>query len=209
MKKGFFLAAIALAVFASALSAQTNSLKGMNLSGATGLYSIPTGRIGWERSADVGLDFGYHTIIDDKINHIPAVSASFFHWIELSLAFDIQPDIGEYGNNDLLMGFKIQLPTTSTAVAFGGSFQAINLGDDAINTTAFQIYAAVTYPGTLLGMPSETSVVVGKTFRDHNNSDIDFGMGFDLVVFPKVFQNYVHWITDFSNFDYSIGAWPN
>ncbi|MDR1177413.1 MAG: hypothetical protein LBK64_01160 [Spirochaetaceae bacterium] len=216
MKKGygFFAVALALAVLAPALSAQTKSLKSMNLSGATGLYSIPTGRIGWERSADVGLDFGYHTIIDDKINHIPAVSASLFHLVELSLAFDIQPNIpkpgsGEYGNNDLLLGFKFQLPTTSTAIALGGSFQAINLGDSAINTTAFQIYAAVTYPGTLFGMPSETSVVVGKTFREHNTSDIDFGMGFDLVLLPKIFQNYIHWITDFSNFDYSVNAWPN
>jgi hypothetical protein len=157
----------------------------------------------------VGFDFGYHTIIDDKINHIPAVSTSLFKWVELSLAFDIQPNQPGYDNNDLLMGFKIQLPTTSTAVALGGNFQAINMGD-ANDETAFQLYVAVTYPGTFFGMPSETSLVVGKTIiADHSDSNIDFGMGFDLILLPKVFQNYIHWITDFANFDYSIDAWPN
>jgi hypothetical protein len=216
---GFLTVIITLVVLVPAVSAQTKSLKGMNLNGATGLYSIPTGRIGWERSADVGLDFGYHTIIDDKINHIPAISASLFKWVELSLAFDIQPNIPagpnkEYENNDLLLGFKVQLPTTSTAVALGGNFQSLNIGDGN-DYTAFQIYAAVTYPGTFFGMPSETTLVIGKTFIDekygHGDSDLDFGMGFDLVLLPKIFQNYIHWITDFANFDYSADAhaWPS
>jgi hypothetical protein len=179
----------------------------MNLNGATGLYSIPSGRIGWEQGAEVGLDFGYHTIFGDKPNHIPAVSASLFRWVELSAAFDVQPNIGSLRNDDLLLGFKVQLPVTSTAIALGGNFQSINIGDDHGDTTAFQLYLAVTYPGTFFGMPSETSVVVGKTFREESDSDIDFGMGFDLILFPKYLQNFVHWITDFSNFGYSVGSW--
>jgi hypothetical protein len=206
--RGFLAVLIVLAVLAPAVHAQTKSLKGMNLNGATGLYTIPTGRIGWERSADVGLDFGYHTIIGDKLNHIPAFSASLFKWVELSIAFDIQPNLpktggGEYRNDDLLLGFKVQLPTESTAVAIGGNFQSINMGDD-IDETAFQLYIAVTYPGTFFGMPSETSMVFGKTFLERSDSNIDFGMGFDLILLPDIFKNYVHWITDFANFQYSV-----
>jgi hypothetical protein len=211
MKKycGFLAAVILFAALSPGLDAQTKSLKGMNLNGATGLYSIPTGRIGWERSADIGIDFGYHTIFDDKINHIPALGISLFKWVELSLAFDVQPDIGDNNEDDLLLGFKVQLPTTSTAVAVGGNFQAINMGDDT-DETALQLYVAVTYPATFFGMPSETSLVVGKTFiADHSDSNIDFGMGFDLILLPDIFQNYIHWITDFANFQYSLDSWKS
>jgi hypothetical protein len=209
MKKccGILAALIVFAVLAPSLDAQTSSLKGMNLNGATGLYSIPTGRIGWEQDTEVGLDFGYHTIIGDKANHIPAVSASLFRWVEVGAAFDNQPNAGNFNNNDLLLGFKVQLPVTSTAVALGGNFQSMHIGDNGLNTTAFQLYVAVTYPGTFFGMPSETSVVVGKTFVEHSDSNIDFGMGFDLILFPKYFQNFVHWITDFANFGYSSNSW--
>jgi hypothetical protein len=204
------------------------SLKGMGLNGATGLYTVPSGRIGWERSSDLGFDFGYHTIIGkesrfgDKgygLNHLLKVNASLFKWVELTGAFDIQPSYSEPNteNNDLLIGFKVQLPTSATAVAIGGNFQALNLGNEAYDYSAFQIYAAFTYAGTFFKMPAETTVAIGKTFGigDHydvfnyggSKADIDFGMGFDLILFPKVFKNFVHWIIDFSNFSYSSNAW--
>jgi hypothetical protein len=87
-----FLLILTAGLAVSALSAQTSSLKGMSLNGATGLYSIPSGRIGWERTSDLGLDLGYHAIIDNKATHIPKVALSLFKWVELSAAFDIQPD---------------------------------------------------------------------------------------------------------------------
>jgi len=33
---------------------------------------------------------------------------------------------------------------------------------------------------------------------------VDFGMGFDLLLFPQQLQGYVHWINDFANFSYSF-----
>jgi hypothetical protein len=65
---------------------------------------------------------------------------------------------------------------------------------------------AVTYAGDFFNMPAETTVVIGKTFIENYKTDssIDFGMGFDLILLPKVFDNYVHWITDFANFSYSV-----
>lgn len=199
----------------SALNAQSSSLKGMSLNGATGLYSIPSGRIGWERISDLGLDLGYHAVIDEKATHIPKIALSLFKWVEVSAAFDIQPEgYNLYSLNspdkrtDFIGGLKVQLPVSKTAIALGGNIQAHNLGSDELwRRNAGQVYVAVTYAGEFFSWPAETTVVFGKTFiEDDKSSDIDFGMGFDLILLPKVFQNYVHWITDFANFSYSYEA---
>ena len=188
------------------------SLKGMSLNGSTGLYSIPTGRIGWEKSSDFGLDLGYHAIFGDGyVSHIPKASLSLFKWVELSFALDVQPDVNKHqsDNNDFIGGIKIQFPVTKTAVALGGNLQSLNLGSSGYRRyNAGQIYLAVSYAGVFFEMPAETTVVVGKTFKEnHSDSNIDFGMGFDLILLPKVFERYVHWIVDFANFSYSVEAW--
>jgi hypothetical protein len=224
--KGLLLFVI-LGACAPALMAQT-TLKGMSLNGATGLYTVPSGRIGWERTSDLGLDFGYHTIIGENpyigndghgLNHILKINASLFKWVELTGAFDIQPKYAGPAsqNNDLLIGFKVQLPTSDTAIAIGGNYQALNLGNEVRDYSAFQIYVAFTYAGTFFKMPAETSLAIGKTFGigkhydlffgSDTDLDFDFGMGFDLVLFPDVFKKVVHWIIDYSNFSYSANAW--
>jgi len=186
-----------------------STLKGMSLNGATGLYSIPSGRIGWESARNIGLDLGYHAIINGRgVTHIPSVSMSLFKWVELSAAFDLQPDgyMGHDRGTDFIGGLKIQLPFSKSAIALGGNFQSLNLWDNSYNRyKAGQIYMAVSYSGLLFHMPAETTIVVGKTFGANTAIwDIDFGMGFDLVILPKVFNRYVHWVTDFSNFSYSV-----
>jgi hypothetical protein len=206
-----FLVLIMAGLAVAGLSAQTSSLKGMSFNGATGLYSIPSGRIGWERSSDFGLDLGYHLLFSDsgKAGHIPKISASLFKWVELSGAFDIQSKelVGYDDGSDFIGGLKVQLPVSRTAVAVGGNLQALNLGSNYGRRNAGQIYVAVTYAGEFFSMPAETTVVLGKTFVENSSSsNIDFGMGFDLILLPKVFQRYIHWITDFANFSYSIEA---
>jgi hypothetical protein len=130
--------------------------------------------------------------------------------VEFSTAFDFQPKYhnGAEKATDFIGGLKVQFPVTATAIALGGNIQALNLGsDEPIRRNAGQIYVAVTYAGEFFTMPAETTVVVGKTFvEDVSSSNIDFGMGFDLILFPKIFQRYVHWITDFANFSYSREA---
>ncbi|MDR2103765.1 MAG: hypothetical protein LBP42_06665 [Treponema sp.] len=219
-------------VFSAALGAQ--SLRGMGLNGATGLYTIPTAWIGWDKNAKVGLDFGYHAVAaDSRFSHIPAVSLSLFRWLEISAALDIQPEyIHDYiYNDDLLLGLKVQFPpdliSGGTSLAFGGNFQIHNLkdGDESkpadkkrgSEDTAFQIYGVVSYQGVFFTMPAETTVVLGKTFilqdapgfdKTRESKNIDFGMGFDLALFPKALRNYVHLIIDFSNFAYSVLPYP-
>jgi hypothetical protein len=215
------------------------SFNTMSLNGSTGLYTVPTGRIGWPDDTKIGLDIGYHTIIASKhnyhssiayplsdddnyaLNHIPRISASFFKWAEVFLAFDFQPQYDLPGdandsNNDLITGFKFQLPVKSstTDVALGGNFQYLNMGNDEFNYQTFQLYAAVTYAGTFFTLPTETTVVLGKTFAFNNDYDasqqdfnFDYGMGFDLMLFPKAIPDFLHWIIDYSNFSYSANPW--
>ena len=211
-------------VFIPSVMAQTfTPLKGQSMNGSTGLYSIPTGRIGWEDSGNFGLDLGYRAVINnhDGITHIPAITLSLLNWVELSAAFDIQPKINFVindeeifeNNEDLLLGLKIKMPAKNPSVALGGNFQFINIANkNDFNYIAYQPYIAITYAGSFLNMNAETTVVLGKTFYSHgleNNSDIDFGMGFDLILFDDVFGDAVHWIIDFANFSYSDNAWPN
>ncbi len=197
-RRTLILVILVLAILVPAVSAQ--SLKGMSLNGATGLIGIPSGRIGWERTADLGFDLGYHAIFDDDPTHIPKASLSFFRIFEFSFAYDSQADSDE---SDMIFGGKIQLPTDRTAVAIGGNFQMIQTG--GVEENFQQVYLAATYPGDFFTMPAETTFVVGKTFGDGVDDDaVDFGMGFDLLLFPSVFQGYIHWINDFANFSYSV-----
>ena len=214
----YYCIAILIAVLSvpvlGAQSTQTTShgtepLMGMSLNGSTGLYSIPSGRIGWNRPGSLGLDLGYHAIIRDrKATHIPKAALSFFKWVELSAAFDLQPNgyITSNKGGDFIGGLKIQFPFSKTAVALGGNIQALNMQNTGdVRYNAGQVYVAVTYAGQFFNMPAETSVVIGKTFRENSKRwDIDYGMGFDLMLFPRIFRNYAHWITDFANFSYSV-----
>ena len=191
----------------AASSPASNSLKGMSLNGSTGLFSIPTGRTGWEQSSSFGLDMGYHAIIDGgKASHIPKLSLSLFKWLELSGAFDVQPDgfITTGNGSDFIAGAKIHFPVSNAAIALGGNFQSLNLGNDANSYVAGQVYLAVSYAGRFFNSPAETTLVLGKTFVENkSDSNIDFGMGFDLVLLQRYLGNFVHWITDFANFSYS------
>ncbi|GHV42082.1 hypothetical protein AGMMS49546_19580 [Spirochaetia bacterium] len=179
------------------------SLNAMSLNGASGLFAIPSGRIGWEGKSDLGLDLGmsYNFIKKDPI---AKVGMSFFKWVEFTVASDFQPYVetndNRLNNTDALMGFKVQFPTKRTAVALGGNVQFIN--HDSYRT-AGQLYAAATYPGSIFGMAAETTLALGYTFHDNPNSNIDFGMGFDLDLLPNIFQHIIHWVTDYSNFSYS------
>ncbi|GHT97269.1 hypothetical protein FACS1894142_1440 [Spirochaetia bacterium] len=200
----------ALCLFAGlcipAVTAQ--SLNGMALNGATGLYTVPTGRIGWN-TTNLGINGGYQTIIHGReMNHLIRANFSLFKWVELSAAFDIQPEYDK--NDDLLLGLKIGIPLIkNTALALGGNFQSHNVGN-GYDYSAVQFYAAATYTGTFFSMPAETTLMMGKThiFENDFDSAIDFGMGFDVILFPNMFEYpYFHGIIDFSNVSYSAGPW--
>ena len=135
------------------------------------------------------------------------MDATLFKMLELGYTYDNQD--GKDSNDWMLHGkFRFFGPGNSaikssgnSSIAIGGNFQAIEEKKKEGNYG--QLYLAATYAGTFFTLPSETTIVVGKTFgEDVPHSDIDFSMGFDLDMFPSVLKGYVHWINDFSNYAY-------
>jgi hypothetical protein len=199
---------ILMAVLLPAVTAQ--SLKGMSFNGSTGLYNVPSGRIGWEKSANLAMDLGYHGIINNGMANIPKLNLSLFQFVEVNAALDIQQfESSDVTSMDALLGAKVHIPLdTAAAIAIGGNIQFIDSQKRGNDNLAGQIYAAITYPSTFFDMPAETTMMIGTTFRDGaNNTSVDFGMGFDLVLLPDVLQNFIHWVVDFSNFSYSDSPW--
>jgi hypothetical protein len=203
VKKRAVLAAVFLAgVFVLPGAAQP--VRAMGLNGATGLFGIPTGRIAWEQEADLGVDTGGGYNLIQK-NAMIRGAVNLFKWVELSTAFDFQPPLqGGRGldNMDALFGVKMQFPWEAAALALGGNMQILNCHPAATGVVG-QVYTAITYSGVFFTMPAETTAVLGYTIRRETAGDIDYGMGFDLLLWPDVFQGCIHWIVDFSNFSYS------
>ncbi|MDR2952246.1 MAG: hypothetical protein LBU82_03290 [Treponema sp.] len=221
MKKILFVAGFltVFLLFIPSLQAQETTVSfGQSTNGSTGLYSIPSGHIGWEKQGRAGLDFSYRIVMNENgVAHIPAVTASLFNWVEVSTAFDFQPPVNNERNDDILLGVKVKLPTNSAnnknpAVSLGTNMQINNFISSDYYYYAFQPYVAVSFAGIFFNMKAETTAVFGKTFFSggpKNNYDFDFGMGFDLALFPESFHDMVHWIADFANFSYSDNSWPN
>jgi len=211
MKK-LFVVLFLLAVILP-LAAQKDHLDAMSLNGATGIYVVPTARVGFSEDS-MGFNVGYHTNVfkpfnyDLNLNHLLQFNISFFRMLEFSGTFDIQPDFPKDNGNDIITGVKFQLPFGSVPIAFGGNVQYRDLGKDNRKHWAFQIYGAVTYQAEIFGWPADTTLVVGHTFyEEEGDGNIDFGMGFDLIVLPKYLGRFLHFLIDFANFSYSADPW--
>jgi hypothetical protein len=220
MGKKFFAVLILLA-FAAAMSFAQQTLTGMSLNGVTGLIATPTAQVGWEESADIGVDAGYHWVHGDQDGsyntHIPKLAVSLFKKAEIAVAYDTMDNLDNSAVDPyaVLINGKFQFYKEGvSAVAVGGNFQFINdIPSIKKDYTAGQIYLVATYSGEFFGMPAATSIAFGKTFANEElgveNTDIDFSMGFELTLFPEVLKNYVQWINDFSNYSYSAGLTPS
>ena len=198
------VAVVGLMMLGNAVYAQTTT-KGMAFNGATGLITTPTAQIGWERTADVGLDFGYHVVFDDgDISHLPKVTVSLFRKGEAGVAYDTMDGAGDDSGAFLIHGKFQFFKEGVSAAGIGTNIQLLELTGNSYN--AVQVYLVGTYGGAFFGLPAATSVVFGKTFSDEfvGDSDIDFSMGFELTLFPELFRGYVHWINDFANYSYSV-----
>jgi hypothetical protein len=139
------------------------------------------------------------------MNHLIEANLSFLHMLEFSGALDFQP--GGNHPNDVLTGVKLQLPFGTVPIALGSSFQWKNWGRDNDEHWAIQIYGAVSYQAELVSWPVETTLVVGHTFIEDAGSNIDFGLGFDLILFPRQLRNFLHLLIDYANFSYSADPW--
>lgn len=203
MKRVVLVAIVMLAVIVSGVSAQS-TIKGMALNGATGLIATPTAQIGWERTANVGLDFGFHFVNDENGGSaIPKFTASLFRKVEIGFAYDT---MGPYPDDSqaFMIHSKFQFYSAGVSAAgFGTNIQFGERANDEFN--AIQIYLVGTYGGQFFRMPAATTIVFGKTFSDVvNDDDLDFSMGFELTLFPEIFRGYIQWINDFSNYSYQV-----
>lgn len=209
MKRKFISATLLISVMMfSGVSLFSQSIKGLSLGGTTGLITTPTGRIGWEESSELGLDIGYHFSTDRDFGsneNIINVAFSMFKKFEAGLSFDSQP---VDDTSDILIFGKYQIFNSGqSGMAVGGNFQSLDIASD-IKRTFSQIYLASTYSGNFMEIPASTTIVFGKTFDlDAGfNNRIDFSMGFDMALFPKVFNGYVRWISEFANYSYSADS---
>lgn len=214
MSRKLILAVIvSLIIAVSGIPLFSQSLKGLSLGGTTGLITTPTGRIGWEESSDLGLDLGYHFSTDrgfgENENLINA-AVSMFKKIEAGLTFDLQSDYqsGEEASDIIFFG-KFQIFNDGqSGMAIGANLQLLDFSSDVTDRTFSQVYLASTYSGDFMEIPASTTIVFGKTFDVDAglNDQIDFSMGFDMALFPQVFNGYVRWISEFSNYSYSADS---
>lgn len=199
-KKTLILFMVALASFSFVLTAQS-SVKGNAINGGTGIIVSPTARIGWEYS-DMGIDFGYSFMYNDGlVNHVPAVNLSFLRKAEVGIAIDLD-DNDTYW--DLLFHGKFQFfrdGGSSVAMGLDGDFANRN-NDSGVYLTP---YLVASYSGNFFEWPAVTSMMFGWHMLEYGEmtSNFAFSMGFELALAPKVFKNYVFWISDFSNYSYS------
>ena len=200
---------VSLIISVSGIPLFSQSLKGLSLGGTTGLITTPTGRIGWEQSSDLGLDIGYHFSTDrgfGEDENLINVAVSMFKKLEAGLTFNSQS-----GDNlsDIILFGKFQVFNDGqSGMAIGANLQLLDFASDTTDRTFSQVYLASTYSGNFMEVPASTTIVFGKTFDIDAglNDQIDFSMGFDLALFPQVFNGYVRWISEFANYSYSADS---
>lgn len=141
---------------------------------------------------------GYSAIYDFSkgFAHIPYIQFGFAHDFEASLAVDIADKA------DMLLNAKWRfLEKGTTSLSFGVVGQMLEIGKTP--TFAAQTYLASTFNSTFISWPSKTTLLVGYTFDNSLNTDIDFGMGFQAPLFKKLFKGNVDFLIDFGNISYS------
>jgi hypothetical protein len=211
VKSSIMATLCAMILFTVSGAAFAAPFKSASLGGTTGLVSTPTAKTGWE-DAHMGLDAGYHYVSDDNgdTSNIIGATFNFLGKAEVGLTVDLQDRDADDEDDYIIHGKFNFYNSGSSALAIGGNYQKIDDGNDATEGKAYQFYFAVTYAGTFLGMPAESTIVVGKTMGDDDkyyqadDKNIDFSMGFDLDFLPQFLKGYVHWISDFSNYSYSV-----
>ena len=206
MKKIFALVLAAAAVFS--LSAQS-SVKGTSVNGLTGLMTTPTARIGWEQT-DIGLDVGYSYLgKDGDSTHVPRVTLSFFRKLEVAGAVAL----GENGSADdmaLMLAGKFQFYRSGgSSMAAGLDFSSYDVNTDTDTPDNFNLlrpFLVATYSGDFFEAPAVTSMTIGWNLDEGDGLEFEtfnYSMGFEMSLFPKTFKNFIYWMTDFSNYNFS------
>lgn len=218
MKKVICTCAAVFACLVWTAAAHATAFSSQSIGGATGLISTPTAQVAWDGN-DIAVDAGVHYLKNGgTVSTTPKATICLFKRFEAGITYDMQKPDGD-NNNDLLAHAKFRFfpwnGVGKSNLAIGGNYQFLKvpLGNDRHEDyRCWQGYVAATYAGEFFSMPAETTLVFGKTWGkkpyhiDRDDQDIDFSMGFDLQLLPSIFQGYLHWISDFANYSYSMDA---
>ncbi|MGE0075072.1 MAG: hypothetical protein AB7S52_07575 [Sphaerochaetaceae bacterium] len=167
------------------------------LGGVNGYIVIPSAQpVSSGENASVTTGYSAIFALPDGFAHIPFIQFGFGRDFEVGLAVDIAEKA------DVLLSTKWRfVEKESTSVSFGMVGQALEVGD--ATKFAAQAYFASSFTSTFISWPSKTTILVGYTFDDTMNTDIDFGMGFQAPLLEKVFKGNVDFLIDFGNVSYS------
>lgn len=201
MKRNYKIVLVTLLclVFASVGNSYADSLEGNTTLGGTNGYIVIPSAYPVDSNNGPVITSGYQAILEfpSSFAHIPFIQFGFAKDFETSLAVDIKDSA-----NILLNGKWRFLQKGETSVSFGFIGQAIDLGNT--NEFAAQAYFASSFSSNFIDWPSKTTILVGYTFKEKLNSNIDFGMGFQAPLLEKVFKGKVDFLIDFGNVSYSI-----
>ena len=195
--KSIILILTVLTLTVSSLSAVAP--EGSNTLGGINGYVVIPSALPIESTNGAAISTGYHAILKfpSTFAHIPYIQFGFAEDFEASLAVDIKDTA------DLLLNGKWRfLEKDSTSIAFGFIGQAIELGGTA--RFAAQTYFASSFSSNFIDWPSKTTILVGYTFKNNLNTNIDFGMGFQAPLLEKFLKGKVDFLIDFGNVSYSI-----
>lgn len=209
MKK-FFIGSLFLVLSLGAFAQAGRMFPTFN--GATGAWVVPSAFVNYE-SGQVGLDGGYRFLYSNNsksgMSHILYAELGFLQQAELGFAVDID----HRTTADFMVNLKWQFSELfaskgNSALALGGNFQAVDLWTNNNSYKYYgQLYFVMSYQGNFFSLPARTSLLLGYTFSENMNDNIDAGIAFELNFFPQVFKNYVYLIMDFANFSYLAGGY--
>lgn len=69
---------------------------------------------------------------------------------------------------------------------------------------AAQLYFASTFDNTVMNYPSKTTLLIGYSFEEGMNSNINFGLGFEVPFLRKTLKEKVTFVMDIGNVSYSV-----
>jgi len=166
------------------------------LGGVNGYIAIPSAEPVFS-GENATVTTGYSAIFNTtSFAHIPFLQIGFAQNVEISVAADIGAD------TDILLNTKWRFSHSGdTSFAVGVIGQAVDVATNV--SFAGQLYVVSTFTGSFIDLPAKTTILLGYTFDNTMNSDIDFGMGIEAPFFRDVFKDKVKFLIDFGNVSYS------
>ncbi len=175
---------------------------GMTLTGLSGLVVVPDAQIG-HGGGSLGLNLGYSLILagGPVFDHLPRFLLTISKKFELAGLLHI----GEDGLKNGVVSTKFQvLEKEGTMLALGGDIELPN--SDMAQGENAKIYLSATFRSRVFNLPAASTMTFGWNllYKGDFSSQLIYGMGLSIGLLPKARHNFLLWVTDYSNFSYSV-----